>query len=46
MMDLLRVLAALCLAWLAGKLTAKLRLPSILGWLIAGMILGLMHSAC
>lgn len=40
MMDLLRVLAALCLAWLAGKLTAKLRLPSILGWLIAGMILG------
>lgn len=37
---ILRVLAAVALAFLAGKVVAKLRLPSILGWLIAGMILG------
>lgn len=37
---LFRISAALCLAWLAGRLVAKLRLPSILGWLIAGMVLG------
>lgn len=39
-MNFLRVLTALALAWLAGRLTAKIKLPSILGWLIAGMILG------
>lgn len=39
-LSLLRLAAALCLAWLAGKLTAKIKLPSILGWLIAGMVLG------
>ena len=36
----LRWLAALLIAFLAGKLITKLKLPSILGWLIAGMILG------
>lgn len=35
-----RWLAAIVLAFFAGKLVSKLRLPSILGWLIAGMILG------
>lgn len=40
MMTLLRICAAIVLAWLVGKLAAKLKLPSILGWLIAGMILG------
>ncbi len=40
MLEILRVLVAFCLAWLAGKLTAKLKLPSILGWLLAGMVLG------
>lgn len=35
-----RVAVAICLAWLAGKLAAKLKLPSILGWLVAGMLLG------
>lgn len=40
MMALIRFLVALCLAWLTGKLAAKIKLPSILGWLIAGMILG------
>ena len=37
---ILRLLAAIVLAFIAGKLVAKLKLPSILGWLIAGMILG------
>lgn len=36
----LRLLAAIALAFVAGKLISKLKLPSILGWLIAGMILG------
>ena len=36
----LRLLIAILLAFLAGKLILKLKLPSILGWLIAGMILG------
>lgn len=31
---------AIVLAFLAGKLVSKLKLPAILGWLIAGMILG------
>lgn len=35
-----RLLAAIILAFFAGKLIAKLKLPSILGWLITGMILG------
>lgn len=38
--SLMRILAAICLAWLVGKLAAKVKLPSILGWLIAGMVLG------
>lgn len=37
---LLRWLAAIVLAFFMGKLVSKLKLPSILGWLIAGMILG------
>lgn len=37
---LLRLCLAVGIAFLAGKLVAKLRLPSILGWLIAGMVLG------
>lgn len=37
---ILRLLAAIVLAFMAGKLVSKLKLPSILGWLIAGMILG------
>lgn len=39
-LSVLRLLAAIILAFLAGKIISKLRLPSILGWLIAGMILG------
>jgi Kef-type K+ transport system membrane component KefB len=37
---LLRWIAAIALAFFMGKLVSKLKLPSILGWLIAGMILG------
>lgn len=40
MMLLLRWLAVLALAALAGKLISKLRLPSVLGWLIIGMFFG------
>lgn len=35
-----RMAAAVLLAFVAGKLISKCKLPSILGWLIAGMILG------
>lgn len=38
--DVLRLLAAIMIAFAAGKLVAWLKLPSILGWLIAGMIIG------
>lgn len=38
--DMLRLLAAIMIAFAAGKLVARLKLPSILGWLIAGMIIG------
>lgn len=37
---ILRLLAAAAIAFLIGKLIAKIKLPSILGWLMAGMILG------
>ena len=37
---MLKLAAAIIFAFAAGKLTAKLKLPAILGWLIAGMALG------
>lgn len=37
---LLRWLAAIVLAFFMGKLVSKWKLPSILGWLISGMVLG------
>lgn len=39
-MILLRWIIAIIIAFLIGKLISKVKLPSILGWLIAGMILG------
>ena len=39
-LDLLRLLASIAIALAAGKLISKLKLPAILGWLIAGMIMG------
>ena len=37
---LLRLLLTIGVAALAGKLISKIKLPSILGWLITGMVLG------
>ena len=40
MIQLLRWLMVLVIAALAGRLISKIKLPSILGWLITGMLLG------
>lgn len=40
MFDIMRWLLVLVLAFAAGKLMPKIRMPSILGWLIVGMLLG------
>lgn len=37
---LLRLCITVGIAFLAGKLVSKIKLPSILGWLITGMFLG------
>lgn len=42
----IRLLVAIVFAFLAGKLIAKLKLPSILGWLIAGMVLEIVRIFC
>ena len=39
-MDILRLFSAVIFAFLAGKLISRLKLPSILGWLIIGMVTG------
>lgn len=39
-MEVLRLILAIVLAFMVGKLVSKIKLPAILGWLIAGMILG------
>ena len=36
LIDILRIIAILCTAFVLGKLVSKLKLPAILGWLIAG----------
>lgn len=38
--DFARLAAAVGIAFGAGRLISKLKLPSILGWLIAGMVIG------
>ena len=38
--NILRWIAVLALAFIAGKLMTKIKMPSILGWLIVGMLLG------
>lgn len=38
--NIFRWIAVLALAFAAGKLMTKIKMPSILGWLIIGMILG------
>lgn len=37
---ILRWILTIVLAYIFGKLVSKLKLPSILGWLIAGMVFG------
>lgn len=37
---LLRWIVTLAIAFVAGKLMVKIKMPSILGWLIVGMLLG------
>lgn len=37
---LLRIFAILCVAFTCGKLISRLKLPAILGWLIAGIAFG------
>lgn len=38
--SILRIFALICTAIICGKLTAKLKLPAILGWLVAGIVFG------
>lgn len=38
--DVVRLILSIGLAYLAGRLVAKIKLPAILGWLITGMVLG------
>lgn len=40
MLDILRWIIVLALAFAAGKLMTKIKMPSILGWLIVGMLFG------
>lgn len=40
LLSLLRLLLTMGIAFLVGKLVAKVKLPSILGWLLTGMALG------
>jgi len=38
--QLLQLFGILCIAFVVGKLLSKINLPSILGWLITGMVFG------
>lgn len=40
LMSLLSLALSMVLAWICGRLVAKINLPSILGWLICGIIIG------
>ena len=40
MLSLVKITAVVAAALLIGKLVSRLKLPSILGWLLAGMLLG------
>ncbi|MDU4889163.1 MAG: cation:proton antiporter [Clostridium sp.] len=40
MMSVIRLVLAIIVAFYVGKLVSKVKLPAILGWLIAGMIIG------
>lgn len=38
--DVLRIFAIVCTAFACGKLVSRIKLPAILGWLIAGIVFG------
>ena len=38
--SMLKIFALICTALICGKLSAKLKLPAILGWLVAGIVFG------
>ncbi len=38
--EILRLFAVFCVALITGKLISKIKLPSILGWLITGIVFG------
>ena len=38
--SILKVFALICTAVICGKISAKLKLPAILGWLVAGIVFG------
>ncbi len=40
MTDVLRVFAIVCVAFVFGKIVSKIKMPAILGWLIAGIVFG------
>lgn len=40
LLSIVRLIAAIMIAVLVGKLVSKIKLPAILGWLIVGMLLG------
>lgn len=40
MIEILRIFAIICVAIICGKMISKLKLPAILGWLIAGIVFG------
>ncbi|MGN0517462.1 MAG: cation:proton antiporter [Acutalibacteraceae bacterium] len=37
---ILRIFAIICTAFICGRMVSKVKLPSILGWLIAGIVFG------
>ncbi|MBO8435482.1 MAG: cation:proton antiporter [Spirochaetes bacterium] len=40
LLDIVRLFVSIAIAFICGKLVAKLKLPSILGWLVAGIAIG------
>lgn len=38
--NILSIFAIICIALVVGKITAKIKLPAILGWLITGVVFG------
>ncbi|MGN0983614.1 MAG: cation:proton antiporter, partial [Gemmiger sp.] len=38
--QILSVFGIVCIAWVVGRLAAKVKLPAILGWLVTGVVFG------